>query len=108
VLKFAQEKLKEKGIELEIKEFTDYPIQNKAVAEKQIDANYFQHVPYLNDYNAKNGTTLVPIGEIHAEPLAAYSKKIKSVSEIKNGATIAIPNDNSNCTRALKLLQKQG
>lgn len=105
---FAAAKLKEKGIELEVKEFTDYVIPNKSVADKQLDANYFQHIPYLEDFNKENKTTLVPIGKIHAEPLAAYSKKIKSTSEIKDGATIAIPNDNSNGTRALKLLQKQG
>lgn len=105
---FAKEKLKEKGIELEVKEFTDYPIQNKAVAEKQIDANYFQHGPYLEEYNKENGTTLISIGEIHAEPLAAYSNKIKSIDEINEGATVAIPSDSSNGTRALKLLQKQG
>ncbi|MEF9935024.1 MAG: MetQ/NlpA family ABC transporter substrate-binding protein [Clostridium sp.] len=108
VLKFAKEKLKEKGIELEIKEFTDYVIPNKSVAEGQLDANYFQHVPYLTKFNTENGTKLVPIGDIHAEPLAAYSNKIKAATEIKDGATIAIPNDPSNGTRALKLLQKQG
>lgn len=105
---FAKEKLKEKGIDLEVKEFTDYVIPNKAVAEKQLDANYFQHILYLEDYNKKNGTNLAVVGEIHAEPLAAYSNKIKSASEINDGATIAIPNDNSNGARALKLLQKQG
>ncbi|KMT21175.1 MetQ/NlpA family ABC transporter substrate-binding protein [Clostridium cylindrosporum] len=105
---FAKAKLKEKGIDLEVKEFTDYVIPNKAVAEKQLDANYFQHIPYLDDYNKENKTTLVPIGKIHAEPLAAYSNKIKNISELKSGAIIAIPNDNSNGTRALKLLQKQG
>lgn len=105
---FAEPKLKEKGIELEVKEFTDYNIPNKAVADKQLDANYFQHVQYLEDFNQKNNGSLVVIGKIHAEPLAAYSKKIKSVSELKDGATIAIPSDNSNAARALKLLQKQG
>lgn len=104
----ALEKLKEKGIELEIKEFTDYPVQNKALAEKQIDANFFQHGPYLEDYNQKNGTDLVPIGEIFSAPLAAYSEKIKSIDEVKDGAKVAIPNDASNGTRALKLLAKQG
>ncbi|MEG0370861.1 MAG: MetQ/NlpA family ABC transporter substrate-binding protein [Clostridium sp.] len=107
-LEFAKGKLKEKGIELEIKEFTDYVIPNKSVAEKGLDANFFQHVPYLDEYNKKNKSTLVPIGNIHAEPLAAYSNKLKSASEIKAGMTIAIPNDLSNGTRALKLLQKQG
>lgn len=105
---FAKPKLKEKGIDLEVKEFTDYPIQNKSVAEKQIDANYFQHTPYLDDYNSKNGTNLISIGEIHAEPLAAYSNKIKSKEELADGSTVAIPNDNSNGARALKLLEKQG
>lgn len=105
---FAKEKLKEKGIELDVKIFTDYPIQNKAVNEKQVDANYFQHAPYLKEFNEGNKTSLVSIGEIHAEPLAAYSNNFKSTAEIKEGSTIAIPNDLSNGTRALKLLQKQG
>lgn len=104
----AVEKLKEKGITLEVKEFTDYPVQNKALADKQIDANFFQHGPYLEDYNAKNGTDLVPIGEVFSAPLAGYSSKIKSIDELTDGAKVAIPNDASNCTRALKLLQKQG
>lgn len=105
---FAKEKLKEKGIELEVKEFSDYPIQNESVEQKQIDANYFQHGPYLEEYNQKKNTNLVSIGEIHAEPLAAYSNKIKSINELANGSTIAIPNDSSNGTRALKLMEKQG
>lgn len=105
---FAKEKLAEKGITLEVKEFTDYPTLNIALADKQLDANYFQHKPYLDNFNKENNTNLVSIGNIHAEPLAAYSKTIKSASEIKDGATIAIPNDNSNGARALKLLQKQG
>ena len=105
---FAKAKLAEKGITLEVKEFTDYPTLNIALADKQLDANYFQHKPYLDNFNKENNTNLVSIGNIHAEPLAAYSKIIKSASEIKDGATIAIPNDNSNGARALKLLQKQG
>ncbi len=105
---FAKEKLAEKGITLEVKEFSDYTTLNIALADKQLDANYFQHKPFLDDFNEKNNKNLVSIGNIHAEPLAAYSKTIKSVSEIKDGATIAIPGDNSNGTRALKLLQKQG
>ncbi|AWZ47925.1 methionine ABC transporter substrate-binding protein [Clostridiaceae bacterium 14S0207] len=108
ILKFAKDKLHNQGIELQIKEFTDYVVPNKALNEKELDANYFQHIPYLNNFNKKNGTSLVPVAKVHAEPLSAYSQKIKSITELKHSSTIAIPNDNSNGTRALKLLEKQG
>jgi D-methionine transport system substrate-binding protein len=108
ILKIVQPVLKEKGIELEIKEFTDYVTPNTAVNDKQIDANFFQHVPYMEDFNKQNGTNLVAVGKVHVEPLAAYSSKIKTKDEIKDGAVIAIPNDATNEGRALLLLQKQG
>jgi D-methionine transport system substrate-binding protein len=108
ILKVVQPILKEKGIELEIKEFTDYVTPNTAVNDKQIDANFFQHVPYMEDFNKQNGTNIIAVGKVHVEPLAAYSSKIKTKDEIKDGAVIAIPNDATNEGRALLLLQKQG
>jgi D-methionine transport system substrate-binding protein len=100
--------LAKEGYELKIKEFNDYVTPNKALASGEIDANFFQHIPYLNDYNKKNGTDLVPVAKIHLEPMGLYSDKIKSVDDIKDGAEIAIPNDATNGSRALKLLQKAG
>lgn len=106
ILNFAKENLKSKGIDIQVKIFTDYVIPNKSLVSGELDANYFQHVPYMDDFNKKNNTNIVSIGGIHAEPLAAYSNKIKKIDELKSGDIIAIPNDNSNGTRALKLLEK--
>lgn len=108
ILNHVKPILKEKGIELEIKEMTDYVTPNTALNDKQIDANFFQHLPYLEDFSAKRGMKLVSAGKVHVEPLGAYSEKLKSKDEIKDGAVIAIPNDATNEGRALLLLQKQG
>lgn len=108
ILKVVKPILAKKGIDLEIKEFTDYVTPNTALNDKQIDANFFQHVPYLEDFEKKNNMKLVPLVKVHVEPMGAYSKKIKSKDEIKNGAKVAIPNDATNEGRALLLLQKQG
>lgn len=108
ILKEVQSVLKEKGIELEIKEFTDYVQPNLALQDKTLDANYFQHQPYLDDFNAKNKTELVSAGSIHYEPLGLYPGKTKSLDAIPDGATIAVPNDTTNEARALLLLEKVG
>ena len=108
LLKFVAPKLEEQGVKLEIVTFTDYVQPNAALADGQLDANFFQHLPYLESYNESNGTKLVSVGNIHVEPLALYSKKVKSVDELSDGATIAIPNDPTNCGRALILLQSKG
>lgn len=108
ILKFVAPKLKEEGVELEVKEFTDYVQPNVQVFEKQLDANYFQHQPYLDDQNEKNSMDLVPVVGIHVEPFGAYSKKYTSADEIADGAKVAIPNDATNGGRALLLLEKQG
>lgn len=108
LLKFVAPKLEEQGIKLEVVTFTDYVQPNVALADGQLDANFFQHVPYLDSYNASNQTNLVSAGNIHVEPLALYSQKVKSVSELSSGATVAIPNDPTNCGRALILLQAKG
>ncbi|MCG7410481.1 MetQ/NlpA family ABC transporter substrate-binding protein [Paenibacillus sp. ACRRX] len=108
ILKHIAPKLKEQGIELEIKEFTDYVQPNVQLNEKQLDANFFQHKPYMDDQNQKAGLKLVSVGNVHVEPFGGYSKKIKSVDELTDGATVAIPNDATNGGRALLLLEKQG
>jgi len=108
VLKVAKEVLQEKGYELEIKEFTDYVQPNLSLQSGDLDANYFQHTPYLNDFNAEQKTDLVPIASIHYEPLGIYPGKTKSLGELKDGAQVAIPNDTTNEARALLLLEAQG
>lgn len=108
ILKFVAPALEEEGIELEVKEFTDYVQPNIQLQEKQLDANYFQHQPYLDEQNAQNGFELVAVAGIHVEPFGAYSKKYTSVEEIEDGAKVAIPNDPTNGGRALLLLESQG
>ncbi|BEU96071.1 MetQ/NlpA family ABC transporter substrate-binding protein [Acidovorax sp. DW039] len=110
ILNFVKPRLKAEGIDLQVREFSDYIQPNAAVEDKQLDANYFQHQPYLDSYNKdrKSSIVAVPNGNVHIEPFGAYSKKIKSVNELKDGATVAIPNDPSNTGRALLLLQSQG
>ncbi|MGP0586584.1 MetQ/NlpA family ABC transporter substrate-binding protein [Paenibacillus timonensis] len=108
ILKFIAPKLKEEGVELEVKEFTDYVQPNVQLYEKELDANYFQHQPYLDEQNAQNGFDLVSVVGVHVEPFGAYSNKYKPTEEIPDGAKVAIPNDPTNGGRALLLLQKQG
>ena len=108
ILKAAQPLLAEKGITLEIKEFTDYVQPNLALNTGDLDANYFQHTPYLNSFNASNGTDLVAAASIHYEPFGLYGNGVASVADVKEGATIVIPADDSNETRALLLLKQEG
>jgi D-methionine transport system substrate-binding protein len=108
ILNYVKPILAKEGIDLEIKEFQDYVQPNRALASGDLDANYFQHVPYLNDYNKKNGTDLVPTVSVHFEPLGLYAGRSKSLSDIKDGATVAVPNDTTNEGRALLLLQSAG
>lgn len=96
------------GLKIEVVEFTDYVQPNLALNDGTIDANYFQHVPYLTDFNKEHGTDLVSVAAIHIEPLGIYSKKIKSLSEISDGAVVGIPNDATNAGRALNLLAANG
>ena len=98
--------LEKDGITLEIVEFTDYVIPNQALDAGDIDANYFQHLPYLEDFNAKNGTNLSSAGAIHFEPLGLYPGKTASLDDLEEGTTVAVPNDTTNEARALLLLQK--
>ena len=110
ILNFVKPQLKAQGVELQVKEFSDYVQPNMAVEDKQLDANFFQHQPYLDSFNKDRKTSLVivPNGKVHVEPFGAYSSKIKNVKDLKDGASIAIPNDPSNGGRALILLAKQG
>ncbi|MFJ9623560.1 MetQ/NlpA family ABC transporter substrate-binding protein [Streptomyces sp. NPDC101181] len=109
ILEFVKKNLAEKeGLKLEVKEFTDYVLPNTATQNGQVDANFFQHKPYLDDFNAKQKTTIVPVVNVHLEPLGLYSKTVKDLKGIKPGQTIAVPNDTTNEGRALQLLADNG
>ncbi len=108
VLNLVKEDLAAKGIDLQVIEFTDYVTPNDAVEAGDIDANYFQHIPYLESFNKEKGYHLVNAAGIHVEPFALYSSKIKNIADLKKKATIAIPNDPTNEGRALLLLQEAG
>lgn len=108
ILKVASDELKEMGYTLEVKEFTDYVLPNEALNNKEIDANFFQHLPYLENYNAENKTELVFAGVIHYEPMGIFAGKTKALADLKDGATIGVPNDTTNEARALLLLQDNG
>lgn len=109
ILNYIKDNLAKKaGLDLEVKEFTDYVTPNTATEDGSVDANYFQNQPYLDDFNKKNGTHIVPVVTVHLEPLGLYSHKVKSADALKSGATIAVPNDSVNEARALKLLAANG
>ncbi|WP_419774159.1 MetQ/NlpA family ABC transporter substrate-binding protein [Halarcobacter sp.] len=108
ILEIVKPLLKAKGYELEIVEFTDYVTPNIAVDEGQLDANFFQHTPYLVEFNKSKNTKLVKTVNVHLEPMGLYSNKIKSLDELADGATIAVPNDPTNGSRALDVLVKEG
>lgn len=108
LLEFVKPALAEQGVELDIKVFTDYVQPNVQVADGHLDVNFFQHQPYLDSFNKEHKTELVTVGLVHVEPFGAYSNKIKDLSELKDGALVALPNDPSNGARALLLLQQQG
>lgn len=105
---FAAPLLAKEGIELKVKEYTDYIQPNKDTTSGAVDANYFQHITYLENYNAENGTDLVSAGLIHYEPFAVYAGTSNDLDAIADGATIAVPNDPTNEGRALLLLQDLG
>jgi len=108
ILEFIKPILAEKGIELEIKEFTDYVQPNQALYDGELDANYFQHLPYLEQFNADNNMDLTYTVSVHFEPMGLFSKSITSLDQIENGAKIGVPNDPTNEARALLLLQDNG
>lgn len=108
ILAKAAEILKEQGWELEITEFTDYIMPNEAVESGELDANYFQHIPYLESFNEEKGTHLVNAGGIHYEPFGIYPGTKSTLDELEDGDSIAVPNDTTNEARALLLLQDNG
>ena len=108
ILEFVKPQLAEQGVDLKVKVFTDYVQPNIQVAEKRLDANFFQHQPYLDEFNKGKGTELVSVAGVHIEPFGAYSSKYKSLDELPDGATVVIPNDATNGGRALLMLQKAG
>ncbi|NJP44023.1 MetQ/NlpA family ABC transporter substrate-binding protein [Actinacidiphila epipremni] len=109
ILDYVRDHLaKSAGLDLQVKEFSDYVLPNTATEQGQVDANFFQHKPYLDDFNKKNGTHLVPVADVELEPLGLYSHKAGSLSALKDGATIEVPNDTTNEARALDLLAAGG
>ena len=108
ILEYAAPLMEEKGYKLEITEYQDYVIPNTAVESGELDANFFQHEPYMNDFNENNGTHLVSVAAVHYEPFGLYAGKTKAIADLADGATIAVPNDGSNEARALYLLQQEG
>lgn len=108
MLEQVKETLAKEGITLEIKEFTDYVTPNKSLDDGSLDANFFQHKPYLDSFNKEHKTNLVSVAGIHLEPMGVYSKNIKSLDELKEGDLISLPNDPSNGARALRILEANG
>ena len=108
ILEQIKDDLKEQGYELEIVIFDDYVLPNTSLDEGSLDANYFQHTPYLDSFNASNGTDIVSAAAIHYEPFGLYGNGVDSVADAAEGATIIIPADDSNETRALLLLEQEG
>ena len=105
---FAVPKLKDQNIDLEVKEYTDYIIPNQVTSSGEVDANYFQHINYLNWFNGEYNTHLVSAAYVHYEPFGIYAGKVSAIADLKDGDEIDIPNDGSNETRALLLLQQEG
>lgn len=108
ILEFAKDQLAEKGYTLEIVEFTDYVMPNVALTEGDLDANFFQHTPYLTNYNESNGTDLVSACKVHFEPMGLYSETLTDVTAVSEGSKVGVPNDPTNEARALNLLEAQG
>lgn len=108
ILQQAKEMMKEKGYELEVKEYNDYVQPNLAAENGDVTANFIQHQPYLDEFNETNKTHLVSVASVHYEPIGIYAGKTKSLDDLKDGAQVAIPNDATNEGRALVLLQEQG
>jgi D-methionine transport system substrate-binding protein len=108
ILEQIKPMLARQGVDLEIRVFTDYIQPNAQLAEKRIDANFFQHQPFMNEFNRTRGTNIVKVTDVFIAPFGAYSRKIKNVNELRERAVIAIPNDSVNAGRALQLLHQAG
>lgn len=108
ILEFVKPILAKEGVDLKIKVFNDYVQPNVQVDQKRMDANFFQHQPYLDEFNKGKGTDLVAVAKVHVEPFGAYSDKIKNIADLPDGAVVALPNDATNEGRAFLLLAKAG
>ncbi len=108
ILAQVKDILAEQGYDLQVVEYNDYVLPNTALEDGDLDANFFQHQPYLDDFNAENGTHLVSVAAVHFEPFGLYAGKTASLDDLQEGATIAVPNDTTNEARALLLLEAQG
>ena len=108
ILEVVNDQLAQEGYTLEIVPYNDYVLPNTALQDGELDANYFQHITYLNDFNAENGTTLVDAAGIHFEPMGIYTGKTTDLTALPDGATIAVPNDATNEARELLLLEQEG
>ncbi|WP_434795527.1 MetQ/NlpA family ABC transporter substrate-binding protein [Streptomyces albidoflavus] len=109
ILEYVRKNLaKDAGLDLDVKEFTDYVLPNTALQEGTLDANLYQHKPYLDEFNQSKGTELVALDEIYLPPTGVYSEKVKDIADLRKGATVAVPNDVTNEGRALDLLAEEG
>ena len=108
IIRFVEPALKAQGVNLKIVEFSDYVQPNLSLNDKELDANFFQHKPYLDDFSAQRGLKLASLVAVHIEPMGVYSKNVKAVAETPEGAKVAIPNDPTNGGRALKVLETAG
>lgn len=108
ILNYVKDDLKEQGYTLEVVEYNDYVLPNTALEGDELDANYFQHKPYLDNFNKEKNTHIVEVAKVHFEPFGIYAGKTANINELKNGATVAVPNDTTNEARALLLLEAQG
>ncbi|BBF23780.1 ABC transporter substrate-binding protein [Sutterella megalosphaeroides] len=108
IIRFVEPALKAQGVNLKIVEFSDYVQPNLSLNDKELDANFFQHKPYLDDFSAQRGLKLASLVAVHIEPMGVYSKSVKAVAETPEGAKVAIPNDPTNGGRALKVLETAG
>ena len=108
ILNSVKDKLAEEGWDLEVVEYNDYVLPNTALEDGELDANYFQHKPYLDDFNEENGTHIVGVANVHFEPMAIYAGKTASLDDVADGASVAVPNDTTNEAGALLLLEAQG
>lgn len=108
ILAAAAGQLQQQGYTLKVVEYSDYVQPNMALESKELDANFFQHFPYLDDFNREKGTALISIGTVHYEPFGIYAGRTKALGDLKDGAIVAVPNDTTNEARALLLLQSEG
>jgi len=108
ILKHIQPQLKKEGVNLKIKVFQDYVLPNKALASKELDANYFQHIPFLDNWNKENNGTLVSAGAVHLEPIGVYSKKVKNLKNLKDGASVLVSSNVADYGRVLTIFKDAG